>query len=77
MKNAAVFALLVGALVLVDRVAATTQREVNPFASVTWRNIGPATTGTRIVDLAVVEKDPRVFYAATAASGLWKNPNHG
>jgi len=77
MKNAAVFALSVCALVLVDRVAATTQQEAQPFASVAWRNIGPASTGTRIVDLAVVEKDPRVFYAATASSGLWKTTNAG
>jgi photosystem II stability/assembly factor-like uncharacterized protein len=77
MKNAAVFSLVVCALVLVDRVAATTPQEANPFASVAWRNIGPASTGTRIVDLAVVEKDPRVFYAATASSGLWKTTNAG
>ncbi len=42
-----------------------------------WRNIGPAVTGTRMVDFAVVERDPRVIYAATASSGLWKTTNAG
>ncbi len=42
-----------------------------------WRNVGPASTGTRIVDLAVVERDPRIIYAATASSGVWKTVNAG
>src|SRR5687767_5532057 len=42
-----------------------------------WRNVGPAVTGTRVVELAVVEKDPRVFYVATASSGVWKTVNAG
>ena len=43
----------------------------------TWRNVGPGGTGTRIVDLAVVEREPRVFYVATASSGVWKTTNAG
>jgi photosystem II stability/assembly factor-like uncharacterized protein len=43
----------------------------------TWRNVGPARTGTRIVDFAVVERDPRVIYVATASSGVWKTTNAG
>jgi len=31
----------------------------------------------RIVDLAVVEADPTVFYAASATGGLWKTVNNG
>jgi photosystem II stability/assembly factor-like uncharacterized protein len=42
-----------------------------------WRNLGPAVTGTRIVDLAVVERDPRIVYVATASSGVWKTENAG
>jgi len=42
-----------------------------------WRNVGPGGTGTRIVDFAVVERDPRVIYAATASSGVWKTTNSG
>jgi photosystem II stability/assembly factor-like uncharacterized protein len=42
-----------------------------------WRNIGPGGTGTRIVDFAVVERTPRIVYAATASSGVWKTINAG
>lgn len=48
-----------------------------PFPALEWRNIGPARTGTRIVDFAVVEQDPRVMYAATAGGGAWKTTNGG
>ena len=42
-----------------------------------WRNIGPAVTGGRIVEFAVVEADPLTIYAATASSGAWKTTNGG
>jgi photosystem II stability/assembly factor-like uncharacterized protein len=42
-----------------------------------WRNIGPAVTGGRIVEFAVVESDPLTIYAATASSGVWKTTNGG
>jgi photosystem II stability/assembly factor-like uncharacterized protein len=42
-----------------------------------WRAIGPAIMGGRIDDIAVVESDPRIVYAATAAGGLMKTVNHG
>jgi photosystem II stability/assembly factor-like uncharacterized protein len=41
------------------------------------RTIGPATMSGRIVDLAVVESDPYVFYAASATGGVWKTTNNG
>ncbi len=41
------------------------------------RTIGPAVMSGRIVDLAVVETDPRVFYAASATGGVWKTTNNG
>lgn len=40
------------------------------------RTIGPAVMSGRIVDLAVVESDPRVFYVASATGGLWKTTNN-
>lgn len=46
------------------------------FAGLTARNIGPATMSGRIVDLAVVEMDPTVFYVASATGGLWKTTNN-
>ncbi|MDD8031150.1 MAG: hypothetical protein PHQ25_04030 [Acidobacteriota bacterium] len=44
---------------------------------ITWRNIGPALPGGRTVDLAVVENEPWVIYAAVGPSGLWKSENNG
>ena len=43
----------------------------------TFRNIGPATMGGRVDDIAVLEKRPSTFYAATATGGLWKTVNNG
>ncbi|MFQ5704362.1 MAG: WD40/YVTN/BNR-like repeat-containing protein, partial [Gemmatimonadales bacterium] len=42
-----------------------------------WREIGPAVTGGRIADIAVVETDPRIFYVGTASGGVWKTVNAG
>src|SRR5262245_6612263 len=41
------------------------------------RCIGPANMGGRIVDLAVVEGEPRIMYVATASGGLWKTTDNG
>ena len=49
----------------------------DPFAGLTFRNIGPATMGGRIDDLAVLESNPAVFYVGTATGGLWKTVNNG
>ncbi|HJR59991.1 MAG TPA: hypothetical protein VJ813_11350 [Vicinamibacterales bacterium] len=45
--------------------------------AVRFREIGPTRQGGRYVDFAVVETNPRVFYAATATGGLWKTVNNG
>jgi photosystem II stability/assembly factor-like uncharacterized protein len=44
---------------------------------VRFREIGPTAQGGRYVDFAVIESNPRVFFAATATGGLWKTGNHG
>jgi len=46
-------------------------------ANLTFREIGPAVTGGRIADVAVVESKPQIFYVGTASGGLWKTENHG
>ncbi len=43
----------------------------------TWRGIGPATMGGRIVALAVYEADPSTYWIATASGGLLKTINNG
>ena len=49
----------------------------DPFGGLQFRNIGPASMGGRIDDLAVLESNPAVFYAGTASGGLWKTTNMG
>jgi hypothetical protein len=41
------------------------------------RTIGPAAMSGRIVDLAVYEAQPHVFYAASSTGGLYKTTNNG
>lgn len=45
--------------------------------AITPRNLGPTSMGGRISELAVYEKEPRIFYAATASGGLWRTNNGG
>jgi photosystem II stability/assembly factor-like uncharacterized protein len=47
------------------------------FAGLALREIGPALTSGRIIDLAVDPKDGRVWYIATAGGGVWKTTNAG
>ena len=42
-----------------------------------FRSIGPTRQGGRYVEFSVVEKAPKVIYAATASGGLWKSINNG
>src|SRR5947209_7520 len=41
------------------------------------RSVGPTNMGGRCVDLAVYNKEPRIFYVASASGGLWKTENGG
>ena len=45
--------------------------------AIRFREIGPTAQGGRYVEFAVIESNPRVFYAATATGGLWKTVNNG
>ena len=47
------------------------------FDRLHFRSIGPATMSGRIDDIAVLERDPRIFYIAAATGGLWKTVNGG
>lgn len=47
------------------------------LANLSARNVGPTNMGGRCVDLAVYNKEPRIFYVATASGGLWKTENGG
>src|SRR6266581_5683505 len=47
------------------------------FSGLALREIGPALTSGRIIDLAVDPRDGRVWYIATAGGGVWKTTNAG
>jgi photosystem II stability/assembly factor-like uncharacterized protein len=47
------------------------------LAALRPREIGPAAMSGRIVDLAVVEQDPTVFYVASSTGGVWKTTDNG
>lgn len=47
------------------------------FDRLHFRSIGPATMSGRVDDIAVLERDPRIFYIAAATGGLWKTTNAG
>jgi len=42
----------------------------------TWRSVGPAGAGGRVVDISV-SGDPAHIYAATGGGGVWKSTNQG
>ena len=48
-----------------------------PLDSLHFRELGPASTGGRVSDLAVYEANPAIFYVGTAHSGVWKTVNAG
>ena len=47
------------------------------FSGLELRNIGPALTSGRIIDLAVDPRDARTWFVATAGGGVWKTTNAG
>ncbi|HKJ03675.1 MAG TPA: hypothetical protein VJ997_14505, partial [Longimicrobiales bacterium] len=52
-------------------------QQANPFAELTFREIGPAVTGGRIHDVQSLADDPNVIWVASATGGLWKSTNRG
>lgn len=53
------------------------QIDSNLLKEFKWRNIGPANMSGRTVDVEGVESNPKIIYAGTATSGLWKTVNRG
>jgi photosystem II stability/assembly factor-like uncharacterized protein len=43
----------------------------------TWRSVGPAGAGGRVVDVEVVGEFPYHIFVATASGGLWRSTNNG
>ncbi|MFN5417269.1 MAG: glycosyl hydrolase [Flavobacteriia bacterium] len=58
----------------------TTEKELftsSTVSSLAFRNIGPALTSGRIIDLAIHPTDANTWYVAAACGGVWKTENHG
>jgi photosystem II stability/assembly factor-like uncharacterized protein len=51
--------------------------ETSDFDALRFRSIGPANMSGRLVDIAVVEADTRVYYIAAATGGVWKTTDNG
>jgi len=47
------------------------------FNNLHFRSIGPAVMSGRFSDIAVFERNPKIFYLASSHSGLWKTTNDG
>ena len=47
------------------------------FDALHFRSIGPATMSGRVADIAVYERNPALWYVATAHGGLWKTTSNG
>src|SRR4029079_1136072 len=47
------------------------------FSGLEFREIGPAVTSGRVVDIAVNPKNPSTWYIAAASAGVWKTENAG
>jgi photosystem II stability/assembly factor-like uncharacterized protein len=78
-----VFPLVFAALILSGGLSQ--EKTVGPVAKLTGqtigslplRNLGPAFTPGRVGDIAVDPRDRKVWYIATASSGLWKTTDSG
>ncbi|HLJ92201.1 MAG TPA: hypothetical protein VKU02_03315, partial [Gemmataceae bacterium] len=60
-------------------VAPTVEAGLSPewVKPLTWRSIGPAAMGGRIIALSIFEADPSTYWVATASGGLLKTVNNG
>lgn len=47
------------------------------FSALKFRNVGPALTAGRIVDIAVNPENHKEYYLAVASGGVWKTENAG
>jgi hypothetical protein len=47
------------------------------FKNMSWRSIGPAVMGGRMVDIEAVTGNPHIIYLGSASSGIWKSVNGG
>src|SRR5262249_23666355 len=77
-RHAATFTFLTLLLVTTSPTAAPSPpAEQGLFAALPARSIGPANMGGRIVDVEVVETNPKTIYLGVATGGIWKTTDGG
>ncbi len=54
-----------------------TRSESDLLKHFTWRSVGPAGAGGRVVAVAVAGRAPQTIYAGVATGGVWKSTNEG
>jgi photosystem II stability/assembly factor-like uncharacterized protein len=69
-----IFVLLSGTIANGEEKASFNEKLLEAFS---YRALGPAEQGGRIVDIAVPVAQPYTFYIASASGGLWKTVNNG
>jgi photosystem II stability/assembly factor-like uncharacterized protein len=67
----------VGLLILPPATGLAQAPDSVTLAGMRWRPIGPVNMAGRITDVEADPRNPKVFYVAGAASGLWKTVNAG
>ena len=75
------FLLLFGTVFLSGDLTAQNNKETTgstlSLDGLEFRELGPAITSGRIADFAVNPENPKEYYVATAAGGVWKTANAG
>ncbi|MFN8574272.1 MAG: hypothetical protein U0132_19635 [Gemmatimonadaceae bacterium] len=69
--------LTIPVLIALSLVTAPASAQDSPFASLRFRNIGPANMSGRITDVAVNESNTFEFYVSSATGGVWKTTDNG
>ena len=67
----------VALLLLAAPLAPAQDRHAVVLTGLSARCIGPANMGGRVVDLAVVERNPATYYVAAGSGGVWKTSDAG
>ena len=74
-QRLALFMLFI--FIFIASTGASAQLSSEMLSGLEPRNIGPANMSGRFVDIAVVESDPYIYYAASATGGVFKTTNNG
>jgi photosystem II stability/assembly factor-like uncharacterized protein len=77
LRTGFIVAAACGLLAVAGSAATQQSPDESLFRHFTWRSVGPAGAGGRVVDIAVGGEAPRRIYVAAATGGLWKSTNEG